>query len=254
MKSNRAMVSSAEAGDGRDNTSRRWWPAELRRCTRQVAVAGAAAAIVMLSVATTASAQTPPQLTIGSPSGATTTGVAINGTVNPEGTDTYVEIVYGPAGTTLGSGSPNTGYMDYGSSDSAQTVAVVLSQLTPNTSYIYELAAFVNATGTAYTSNEGSFSTTAVPTGPGSPIDPPNDPTGNGLWNYCATDPSCVADVNGARTNPGAARSAGPSIQLVEPLGSRADLRLDRSRAHQSRRSGDPQSRRHLRLKCPDRR
>src|SRR5947209_14958342 len=69
---------------------------------------------------------------------ATTTGAAVAVTLNPHGTDTYYEVLYGPAGGPL---SSKTGYFDAGAGTSAVTESVELQSLTPSTAYTYEAEA-----------------------------------------------------------------------------------------------------------------
>ena len=50
----------------------------------------------------------------------------------------------------------------------------------------------------------GTFTTTAAPTGSGTPIVPPNNPPTNGIFGQCSSDAACVNDMNGVRAEPGA--------------------------------------------------
>ncbi len=78
-------------------------------------------------------------------------------------------------------------------------MSIPVDQLTPNTSYTYELQATEDDNDAIFDSAPGTFSTTASPTGPGTPINPPNNPSANGIFGQCSGDPACVNDMNGVR-------------------------------------------------------
>jgi phosphodiesterase/alkaline phosphatase D-like protein len=116
-----------------------------------VVASAAAIAMAMLPVvATPASAQGTWTLTLGTSTGATTTGFVVNGTVTPDGEAGFVEVVYEPTGTPITSSSPTAGCVNnvcagnlvFGNGvTTPQSVSVAVDQLSPNTSYIYELLA-----------------------------------------------------------------------------------------------------------------
>ncbi len=164
-----------------------------RHTSRLAAAAGCACAFIM--VAGTAAAQAQPTISTGQVLAVTTTGAEVNLTVNPEGTDTYYQVLYGPTGGAL---SQMTGWQDAGSGSSPIIETLGLSALSAGTSYTYQAQAFQNATGQATTDpTTGTFTTTANPTGPGTPIIPPQNPASNGLFGSCSTDAQCVSDLNG---------------------------------------------------------
>ena len=175
-------------------------PARRLRVTGSVIVASAAIAIAMLPLATPASAQGTWTVTLGAPSGATTTGFVANGTVTPDGEAGFVQIVYEPSGTPITSSSPTAGLVIFNAGvTTPQAVSIPVDQLTPNTSYTYELQATEDDNDAVFDSAPGTFSTTASPTGPGTPIKPPNNPSANGIFGQCSGDPACVNDMNGVR-------------------------------------------------------
>src|ERR1700734_9458 len=55
------------------------------------------------------------------------------------------------------------------------------------------------ATGNSTTGPSGTFTTAAPPTGAPSPIVPPGNPPGNGIYDNCGSDAECLADINGVR-------------------------------------------------------
>jgi hypothetical protein len=165
-----------------------------------VIVASAAIVIAMLPLATPASAAGTWMVTLGAPSGATTTGFVANGTVTPDGEAGFVQVVYEPSGTQITSTSPTAGLVIFNAGVSTpQTVSLAVDQLTPNTSYAYELRATEDDNDAIFDSAQGTFSTTASPTGSGAPINPPNNPSANGIFGQCSGDPACVNDINGVR-------------------------------------------------------
>jgi hypothetical protein len=174
-----------------------------------VVASAAAIAMAMLPVvATPASAQGTWTLTLGTSTGATTTGFVVNGTVTPDGEAGFVEVVYEPTGTPITSSSPTAGCVNnvcagnlvFGNGvTTPQSVSVAVDQLSPNTSYIYELLATEDDDDATFTSTTGTFSTSANPSGPAAPIDPPNNPSSNGIFGQCSGDAACVNDMNGVR-------------------------------------------------------
>jgi hypothetical protein len=155
------------------------------------------AACFSIGLAGSAEAQPPPTVSTGQVVAVTTTGAIVNITVNPQGTDTYYQVLYGPTGGPLTS---MTGFQDAGSGTSDIVETVSVDQLAANTSYTYQASVFQNATGMATTDpTTGSFMTTTVPTGPGTPLIPPQNPQTNGIFGYCSTDAECLANANGVR-------------------------------------------------------
>ena len=168
--------------------------------TGLVIVACAAIAIALLPLATPAAAQGTWTVTLGAPSGATTTGFVANGTVTPDGEAGFAQVVYEPSGTPITSSSPTAGLVTFNAGvTTPQAVSLPVDQLTPNTSYTYELQATEDDDDAIFDSAPGTFSTTASPTGPGTPINPPNNPSSNGIFGQCSGDPACVNDMNGVR-------------------------------------------------------
>jgi len=164
-----------------------------RARTRVLGVTLGAACAMFVAVAS-ASAQVPTVLT-GAVAAVTTTGAEVNITVNPNGDDTYYAVQYGPAGGPL---SSMTGYNDAGSGTTPIVETVGIPQLTPGTAYTYQATVFQNDTGMATTDpNTQNFTTTTVPTGPGTPIVPPQNPPTNGLFGFCSSDAQCLSDLNG---------------------------------------------------------
>ena len=173
-----------------------------------VVAASGAIAIAMLPLATPASAQGTWSLTLGAPNGGTTTGFVANGTVTPDGEAGFVEVVYEPTGTPITSNSPTAGCVQgecasdliFGNGvTTPQSVSVAVDQLSPNTSYTYELLATEDDNDAMFTSTTGTFTTSANPTGPTAPINPPNNPSSNGIFGQCSGDAVCVNDMNGVR-------------------------------------------------------
>lgn len=155
------------------------------------------AAAVMGALPAAASAA--PTVTTGQPTSINTTGAAVTVTINPNGVDTLYKVNYGRTGGAL---SSSTGYMDAGAGNQPVTKTVVLSSLTPSSSYTYQAEVFQNDTQADVTGNTVTFTTTANPSGPGKPIVPPQNPPGNGIFTGgCATDAACVSDSNGVRAD-----------------------------------------------------
>jgi uncharacterized delta-60 repeat protein len=92
-------------------------------------------------------------------SGLTTTGVTLNGTVNPNGLTTTAQFEYG---TTTSYGDSASVTLSPGNGTTAQTVNAGLSGLTPGTLYHYRLTA-TNADGTVSTSDVTFTTPAAVP-------------------------------------------------------------------------------------------
>jgi hypothetical protein len=164
-----------------------------------IASAGALA-IAMLPLATPASAAGTWTLTLGAPTGTTTTGFVANGTVTSDGNAGFVQIAYEPTGTPITSSSPTTGLVIFNDGETgAQPVSLPVDQLSPNTSYTYELLATEDDNDGMFTSSTGTLTTTPNPTGPAAPINPPSNPSSNGIFGSCSGDAACVNDMNGVR-------------------------------------------------------
>ncbi len=174
-----------------------------RGMTGAVVLSAAVLALAVLALAATpASAQGLWTVTISGTSGATTTGVVVNGSVTPNGDAGSATVLYEPSGTPITSSSPTAGLAIFSSGDTTpQAVSLTVDQLTPNTSYVYELQATDDTNDATYDSSQGTFSTTASPTGSGTPIVPPNNPASNGIFGQCESDAACVNDMNGVRAN-----------------------------------------------------
>ncbi len=150
-------------------------------------------ACATLFLAASASAQT---VTTGPPIAVTTTGAEVSITFNPGGTAVGYQVLVGPTGGPLTS---QEGFLTgpfSGTADVNETVG--LTNLMPNTSYTYQ-AEVVEFDNDATTDGAtGTFTTTSVPTGPGTPIVPPQNPPTDGIFGFgCSTDAECVADLNG---------------------------------------------------------
>ena len=175
-------------------------PGRRLSVTGPVIVASAAIAIAMLPLATPASAQGTWTVILGAPSGATTTGFLASGTVTPDGEAGFAQVVYEPSGTPITSSSPTAGLVTFNAGvTTPQAVSIPVDQLAPNTSYTYELQATEDDDDAIFDSAPGTVSTTASPTGPGTPVNPPNNPSANGIFGQCSGDPACVNDTNGVR-------------------------------------------------------
>ncbi len=162
----------------------RWPAAGLILAT--VTAAGALAAPAL--------AQTP-TVNTGSATTVTTTGALVTVTVNPDGTDTLYQVLYGPTGGPLSSMS---GLADAGAGTAPVTETVPITQLTPGTAYTFQAQIIEADNGNTTTDpTTASFTTTANPTGPGTPIIPPQNPATDGLFGFCSTDAQCLADLNG---------------------------------------------------------
>lgn len=164
-----------------------------------VVVSCAAVVLGVIPLAPTAAAAGAWTLSLGTPSSITTTGALVNGTVDPNGDAGSVDVVYEPEGTPITASSPTAGQVSFNTGvTTPQTVSIPVDQLTPGTSYTYELRA-EDDNSSVYDSAPGTFTTASAPTGPGTPIVPPNNPPANGIFGVCSTDPACVNDVNGVR-------------------------------------------------------
>jgi putative transposon-encoded protein len=178
-----------------------------RRPVRSLGLSGAviaacgALAVALLPLASPASAQGTWTLTLGAPTGTTTTGFVANGTVTPDGNAGFVQVLYEPAGTPITTSSPKATSEDILNSPGTSPIAVSLpvDQLVPNTTYSYELLATEDDDDAMFTSSPGTITTTANPAGPGTPINPPNNPSSNGIFGQCSGDAACVKDINGVR-------------------------------------------------------
>ena len=92
-------------------------------------------------------------------SNVTGNGATLNGTVNPEGTDTTAYFEYG---TTTSYGT-TTASQDLGSGDAPVAVTAGLTGLQPNTTYYYELVTVSNGLTSTYAGQ--SFTTGAASVG-----------------------------------------------------------------------------------------
>ncbi len=102
-------------------------------------------------------------------SGVTSTGATLNGTINPDGTDTQVYFQYG---TTTSYGSTTT-TQDLGSGTSAVPFSISIpSGLQPGTIYNYQLVTVANGLTSTYANQ--TFTTAAA--APSSPTDSPTMP------------------------------------------------------------------------------
>jgi len=154
-----------------------------------------ACAVALL--AGTARAQTPPTVSTGQPIAVTTTGAQVSVTINPGGSDTLYQVLYGPTGGPL---SSMTSWQDGGSGNSNETETVTIDQLPPGTSYTYQAQVFQLATFTEITDTATqSLTTPPAPTGPGVPLVPPQNPPTSGFFSFCSTDAECLSDMNGIR-------------------------------------------------------
>jgi streptogramin lyase len=100
----------------------------------------------------------PPAVTTGSATGITESGATLNGTVNPEGTETKYYFEYG---TTESFGS-KTAEASAGSGTIAVEVSKAITGLTASTTYYYRIVA-TNSGGTTYGATK-TFATSAKPT------------------------------------------------------------------------------------------
>jgi hypothetical protein len=174
--------------------------------TGSVVAASAAIAIAMLPMASPASADGTWTLTLGTPTGLTTTGFIANGTVTPDGNGGFVQVLYEPIGTPITTSSPTaSGFDDLQTNPGTSPLpfSLTVDQLAPNTEYHYEMLATEDDNDAMFTSSPVDITTPAAPTGPGTPIDPPNDPPANGIFGFCgdAADQACVNDINGTRAD-----------------------------------------------------
>ena len=97
-----------------------------------------------------------PTLTTNSATSVSSNAATLNGTVNPNGVSTTYYFEYGTT-TSYGTSTTST---SAGSGTSAVSVSASISDLAPNTTYHYRLAA-VNSMGTSY-GNDKTFSTTII--------------------------------------------------------------------------------------------
>jgi putative transposon-encoded protein len=190
--------------------------------TGAIIAAAIAIAIALLPATTPASGQattttttTPTTagwtLTLSAPTGTTTTGFVVNGTVTSDGNAGFVQVLAVPTGTSLTGANPVGNEVDFTAGETGlQPVSVPIDQLTPNTSYTYELQATEDDNDAMFTSATGTNSTTANPTGPGTPSIPPNNPSSNGIFAGCGTDADCLSAINGVR----AAQEGLPPLSL----------------------------------------
>lgn len=97
-----------------------------------------------------------PVVTTTAPTGVSSSGATLDGTVNPEGESTTYKFDYG---TTTGYGSSTTA-QSAGSGSSAENESAAISGLAANTTYHYRIEA-TNSTGTSY-GNDEQFTTNSV--------------------------------------------------------------------------------------------
>ena len=182
---------------------------------RGAVIAAAVGALVVALIPLSAASAQGPSITLGTPSGATTTGVVVNFSWNP-GSETgpyFIVALYEPSGTAITPSSPQATDAAFTTAGQSGTFSIVVDQLQPSTTYSYELEGFCNGcAGTTATSSTGTITTTANPTGPGTPIIPGKNPPANGVFGFCgaATDQACLNDSNGTR----AAQEQLPPISL----------------------------------------
>jgi len=159
-----------------------------------VVAAAACGAALLVPMSGVAEAQTGPTVT---DQGATTVyynGAQISGTLaSPD--VVIVSVNYGPVGGTQT--SPEFG-VQAGPGTNAP-VAVTVSQLSPGTTYQYQWTIYDEVTGSFTEGPSGTFTTGALPTGAATPIVPPANPPGNGIYDDCGADAECLADINGVR-------------------------------------------------------
>ncbi len=172
-------------------------PSPSRRPSRLALGVLVATAVATGVSAAPALAQTP-TISTGTATIVSTTGAAVTVTVNPNGTDALYQVLYGPTGGGLTSMS---GLQDAGSGTAPVVETVPIDQLTPGTSYTFQAQVTEADNGISTTDpTTASFTTTANPTGPGTPIVAPQDPPANTfLGQNCSTDPQCLSDMNAVR-------------------------------------------------------
>jgi hypothetical protein len=108
---------------------------------------------------TTTAASPIPQVTTQAATSINSTGATLNASVNPEGTATTVQFVYGTS-PTLASGTTTTSSQSIGSGTSAVAVTAPITGLTTGTKYYFEVKA--SNTGGPNTGSILSFTTNAV--------------------------------------------------------------------------------------------
>ena len=113
-------------------------------------------------------------------SGLTDTGATLNGVVTPGGEDTTYEFAYGTSATSLGT---DTAVTDAGSATQGTLVQAALGNLSPSTTYYYQL----NSTNAAYSAQGAVLSFTT----PAAPVTPPPPPT-SGLTITTSTLPAAT--------------------------------------------------------------
>ena len=110
---------------------------------------------------------TPPTATTGQATSISQTGATLNGTVNPQGTDTSYHFEYGTS-NSYGTSTPTK---DAGAGSSDVAVSAPLTGLTPGTTYHFRLVA-TSAAGTSVGSDM-TFATTPAPGSPSVTTGPP---------------------------------------------------------------------------------
>lgn len=125
--------------------------------TLQAAATGYTTQTVPVTIIVSSAAKAP-TATTGSATGITTSSATLNGTVNPNGTDTHVWFLWG-TNSSLSGANQSSSY-DLGSGTSAPGIAASPSGLNPGTPYYFQMVA-QNSAGTAK-GTINSFSTTAA--------------------------------------------------------------------------------------------
>jgi hypothetical protein len=129
--------------------------ASLPRAFR-VALLGVLAAFAVVGAHVAAAALGGPTATTGKATAVAATSATLNGTVNPEGTDTKYYFEYGPT-STYGTSTP---VQDAGSGTRGQAVSAQIGSLSPNTKYHYQLVA-TNALGQTAMGGDQTLTTPA---------------------------------------------------------------------------------------------
>ena len=136
----------------------------MRRLRNAVVIASVTAGLVALAVSSAGSpsaasaAPIPPSATTGSAASVAQSSATVNGTVNPNGTDTTYYFQYGTS-TSYGT---NTSVTDAGSGGTDVQASANLTGLTASTTYHYRLVA-VSATAGTTDGADQTFTTTTPP-------------------------------------------------------------------------------------------
>jgi hypothetical protein len=166
---------------------------------RRAGLVALLAACAASALADPAWAQTPATVTTGAPIAVTTTGAVVSITFNPGGNSVGYQVLAGPTGGPLTSVEGGLQGCAACSGTSDVTESVSLTQLAPNTPFTYEAQVIELDNDATTTGTTMTFTTASVPTGPGTPIIPPQNPPANGIFSNCGSDAECVADSNGVR-------------------------------------------------------